>query len=150
MQTRFTPHYAVSFLGALEGAFEYTLAAVKAQKRQEDPYVQHHIANIKMNIDTLELWLNQVAHKLDQGLNEEAREAASKFRYLAEQLAEDGVKQCIKVCGARSLNKPSRLERIYRDLTMYVLHDNADNVLATIGRRALGQSVDNAFFSLKA
>ncbi|MFT5163948.1 MAG: alkylation response protein AidB-like acyl-CoA dehydrogenase [Alteromonadaceae bacterium] len=150
MQSRFTPHYAVSFLGALEGAYECALATVASQHRENDPYVQHHIAKIKLNIDTLELWLNEVAYKLDNGQTDAAREAASKFRYLAEQLAEDGVKRCIKICGARSLNKPSRLERIYRDLTIYVQHDNADNILATIGRRALGQAVDNAFSSLKA
>ncbi|NQZ06636.1 MAG: acyl-CoA dehydrogenase family protein [Algicola sp.] len=150
MQSRFTPHYAVSFLGALEGAYECALATIAAQHRENDPYVQHHIAQIKLNIDTLDLWQNQVAFKLDNQQHDEAREAASKFRYLAEKLSEDGVRQCIKICGARSLNKPSRLERIYRDLTMYVQHDNADNILATIGRRALGLSVDNAFSSLKA
>lgn len=150
MQSRFTPHYAVSFLGALEAAYEYTLETINAQNRQDDPYVQHRIAKVKLNIDTLNLWLNQVAFGLDHQLHDEARDAASQFRYLAEQLAEEGVKQCIKICGARCLNKPSRLERIYRDLTIYVQHDNADHILATIGRRALGLTVDNAFFKLKA
>ncbi|MFT4925970.1 MAG: alkylation response protein AidB-like acyl-CoA dehydrogenase [Phenylobacterium sp.] len=150
MQSCFTPHYAVSFLGALEAAYECALQTVSAQHRENDPYVQHHIAKIKLGVDTLDLWLTQVAFKLDNHDRQAARDAASQFRYLAETLAEDGVKRSIKICGARCLNKPSQLERIYRDLTIYVQHDNADNVLATIGRRALGQSVDNAFFSLKA
>jgi alkylation response protein AidB-like acyl-CoA dehydrogenase len=150
MQSRFTPHYAVSFLGALEGAYEYALEMVISQHRQHDPYVQHHIAKVKLSIDTLDLWLTQVAFMLDNKQHEAACEAGSKFRYLAEKLAEDGVKRCIKICGARSLNKPSRLERIYRDLTIYVQHDNVDHILSTIGRRAMGQPVDNAFFNLKA
>ncbi len=150
MQSRFTPHYAVSFLGALEGAYEYALEMVMLQHRENDPYVQHHIAKVKLSIDTLELWLTQVAFMLDNQQYEDARGAAGKFRYLAEKLAEDGIKRCIKICGARSLNKPSRLERIYRDLTIYVQHDNVDHILATIGRRAMGQPVDNAFFNLKA
>lgn len=154
MQSRFTPHYAVSFLGALEGAYECALEMVASQQRQNDPYVQHHIGQIKLSIDTLDLWMAQVAFKLDNQVNDDdneaIRNAATQFRYLAEQLAEDGVKRCIKICGARSLNKPSRLERIYRDLTIYVQHDNADHILATLGRNALGLSVDKAFFKLKA
>jgi len=150
MQNRFTPHYAVSFLGALDGAYEYALETVASQNRQQDPYVQHHIAKIKLNIDTLDLWLNQVAFHLDQNNNLAAQEAASQFRVLAEQLSEEGVQRCIKICGARCLNRPSRLERIYRDLTIYVQHDNADHILATLGRKALGLKVDKAFHRLKA
>jgi len=149
MQSCFTPHYAVSFLGALEAAYDYALETVRSQGRQNDPYVQHHIAKIKLNIDTLDLWLAHVAYKLDHHDHAGARDAASKFRLLAEQLAEDGVKRCIKICGARSLNKPSHLERIYRDLTLYVQHDNADHILATIGRGELGLAVDKSFFKLK-
>ena len=45
------------------------------------------------------------------------------------------------------LIRPSPLERIYRDLSFYVLHDNADQVLATIGREILGQPHDASFFN---
>ncbi|WDE01622.1 acyl-CoA dehydrogenase family protein [Thalassomonas actiniarum] len=150
MQSRFTPHYGVSFLGALDAAYEYALNIVNSQQRQQDPYVQQHIARVKLNIDTLSLWMNQVASSLDHQQFDSAREQGAQFRYLAEQLAQEGVALCIKICGARALNKPSVLERIYRDLSIYVQHDNADHILATIGRRALGVKVDNAFFKLKA
>lgn len=109
--------------------------------------MQHRIAQIKLNIETLELWLTHVAYSLDhQEISVTAR-AASKFRYLAEQFAEEGVKHCIKICGARSLNKPSYLERTYRDLSIYVQHDNADHILATIGRDELGLASDKSFLS---
>ncbi|WDE08025.1 acyl-CoA dehydrogenase family protein [Thalassomonas viridans] len=150
MQSRFTPHYGVSFLGALDAAYEYTLKIINSQHRQQDPYVQQHIARVRLNIDTLHLWMQQVAASLDKQQFDVAREQGAQFRYLAEQLAQEGVALCIKICGARCLNKPSALERIYRDLTIYVQHDNADHILATIGRRALGLQVDNAFFKLKA
>ena len=144
-QSYFTPHYAASFLGAAEGAFEYALEYVRTQGKQMDPYVQHHVARIKINIETLELWLVQVAEKLSGKDFAGAKIDGSKVRYLAEQLAEDSVKRCIKICGARSLNKPSRLEKIFRDLSMYVLHDNADHVLATIGRGLLDYRRTNRF-----
>ncbi len=102
-----------------------------------------------MNLDTVELWLERVADKLSGGDLAGALMDGNKERYKAEQQAEDSVKRCIKICGARCLNKPSRLEKIYRDLSIYVLHDNADHVLATIGRGLLDLPVDNAFFKLK-
>ena len=46
---------------------------------------------------------------------------------------------CIRACGARSLVRPSPIERILRDLTFYLRHDNDDHILATIGRAPLGR-----------
>ncbi|HXW24566.1 MAG TPA: hypothetical protein VEK73_07460, partial [Xanthobacteraceae bacterium] len=54
--------------------------------------------------------------------------------------------RCIRACGARSLIKPSPIERIYRDLGFYVRHDSDDQVLATIGRGVLGEGADTSFF----
>jgi len=50
---------------------------------------------------------------------------------------------------ARSLIRPSPIERIYRDLSIYARHDNADHLLATIGREALGKIHDVSFFHLE-
>jgi len=56
------------------------------------------------------------------------------------------VRHCIKACGARCLNRPSALERIYRDLSFYVRHDNDDHILATVGKAILGQPNDPSFY----
>jgi len=71
--------------------------------------------------------------------------AGSRVRHTMEHLAEEVVKRCIRACGARSLNRPSPLERIYRDLSFYVRHDNDDHLLATIGKSLLGQQNDPSF-----
>ena len=39
------------------------------------------------------------------------------------------------------------MERIYRDLSIYVRHDNADQVLATVGKQLLGGEHDHSFFN---
>jgi alkylation response protein AidB-like acyl-CoA dehydrogenase len=67
-------------------------------------------------------------------------------RYLVEHLAEEVVGHCIRACGARSLIKPSPVERIYRDLGFYMRHDSDDQVLATIGRGVLSEETDTSFF----
>jgi alkylation response protein AidB-like acyl-CoA dehydrogenase len=145
-QTCFTPHYAASFLGAAECAYEYALELVGAQSRRGDPYVQHHVGCMTVDIDTAYLWLRRVATLWESRRYDEARDAGSRARYLIEELAQRVFARAIKTCGARSLNRPSRLERAFRDLSIYVRHDNADHILATIGRSVLGLAHDDAFF----
>ena len=74
------------------------------------------------------------------------RIAGSRARHLVEHLALDTVNQCVRACGARSLVRPSPVERIQRDLSFYVRHDNDDHILATIGRAALGEPYDASFY----
>jgi alkylation response protein AidB-like acyl-CoA dehydrogenase len=63
-----------------------------------------------------------------------------------EHIALETVDHCIRACGARSLVRPSPVERILRDLTFYVRHDNDDHILATIGRAMLGETHDPTFY----
>jgi alkylation response protein AidB-like acyl-CoA dehydrogenase len=146
-QTCFVPHYAATFVGASEAAYELALEYVTTQHKAADPYVQHHIASMAINIETAHLWLRHVARLWESGQREQAQLAGVRARHVIEHLAEDVVKRCIRACGARSLNRPSALERIYRDLSFYVRHDNDDHILATVGRSLLGQSHDPSFYA---
>ncbi len=145
-QTFFIPHYGATFLGAAEAAYEFALGYLTSQKKADDPYVQHHIAAMAINVETAHLWLRHVARQWEAGRREDAQLAGSKARHVIEHLAEETVKHCIRACGARSLNRPGALERIYRDLSFYVRHDNDDHILATIGKALLGQSYDQSFY----
>jgi len=145
-QTCFIPHYAATFLGAAEAAYEFALDYVTSQGKGQDPYVQHHIGQSAINVETAYLWLQHVANMWDTGRHPEAQLAGSRARHIIEHLAEDTVKRSVRACGARSLNRPSPLERIYRDLSFYVRHDNDDHVLATVGKSLLGQKHDPSFY----
>jgi alkylation response protein AidB-like acyl-CoA dehydrogenase len=145
-QTCFIPHYAATFLGAAEAAADFSLEYVKSQQKMADPYIQHHIGQSAVNVETGHLWLRHVADLWETGRHDEARLAGSRARHVIEHLAEDTVRRSIRACGARSLNRPSPLERIYRDLSFYVRHDNDDHLLATIGRSVLGERHDASFF----
>jgi alkylation response protein AidB-like acyl-CoA dehydrogenase len=145
-QAAFAPHYAASFLGAAEAANDYALAHLQAQGKGGDPYVQQHVARMSINLDTAHLWLCHVAHLWDEGRREEAQLAGSRARYLVEHLAEKTVQHAIRACGARALIRPSPLERILRDLSFYIRHDNDDQILATIGKAVLGQPFDVSFY----
>jgi len=145
-QTFFVPHYAASFLGAAEGAYEYALSHLSTQGKGADPYVQQRVAHMGINVDTAHLWLRHVARLWELERRSEAQLAGSQARYLVEQLATQTLEHCIHACGARSLNRPSPVERIFRDLTFYARHDNDDHILATIGRALLGLSHDASFY----
>jgi alkylation response protein AidB-like acyl-CoA dehydrogenase len=145
-QTCFIPHYAATFLGAAEAAYDYALNYITTQKKIEDPYVQHHIGQMSVNVETAHLWLRQVARLWETGRYVEAQIAGSRARHVVEHLAEDTVKECIRACGARCLIRPSSLERVYRDLSFYVRHDNDDQILATIGKSILGLTHDPSFY----
>ena len=145
-QTCFIPHYAATFLGAAEAAYEYALEYVTAQNKVDDPYVQHHLGQMSVDVETAHLWLRHVAGLWETGKYQEAQIAGSRARHVIEHLAEGTVKRCIRACGARCLNRPSALERIYRDLSFYVRHDNDDQILATIGKSVLGLTHDPSFY----
>lgn len=145
-QTCFIPHYAATFLGAAEAAYDYAHEYVITQNKVDDPYVQHHIGQMSVNVETGHLWLRHVARLWETRQYEEAQIAGSRARHVVEHLAEETVKHCIRACGARCLNRPSVLERIYRDLSFYVRHDNDDHILAMIGKSVLGLTHDPSFY----
>jgi alkylation response protein AidB-like acyl-CoA dehydrogenase len=145
-QTCFIPHYAASFLGAAEAAYDYAIEYLTAQGKGNDPYVQQRVARMAINVETGNLWLRHVATMWETGDYANAQLAGSRARYLIEQLAENTVNEAIHACGARCLNSPSPMERIHRDLTFYVRHDNDDHILAMIGKSLLGLSFDPSFY----
>ncbi|MFF2811638.1 acyl-CoA dehydrogenase family protein [Streptomyces sp. NPDC058000] len=140
-QTAFVPHYAASFLGAAEAAYDYAPAYLKHQGKSGDPYVQHRVGRMAVDVDTARLRLRHVAGLCDERRPDQARIARSRARHVIEQT----VRHCIRACGARCLVRPSPVERILRDLTFYQRHDNDDHVLAPIGRAALGEPYDPSF-----
>jgi alkylation response protein AidB-like acyl-CoA dehydrogenase len=145
-QTAFIPHYAASFLGAAEAAYEYAIDYLTHQGKGGDPYVQQRVGSMLVNVESAHLWLQYVAGLWDRGDRPAAQLAGSRARHVIEHLAEETLHHCIRACGARSLVRPSPIERILRDLTFYLRHDNDDHILATIGRAPLGEAHDPSFY----
>ncbi len=145
-QTAFIPHYAASFLGAAEAAYDYAIHYLTHQGKGGDPYVQQRAGSMLVNVESAHLWLHYVASLWDSGHRDEAKLAGSRARHTIEHLAEETIHHTIRACGARSLVRPSPIERILRDLTFYLRHDNDDQILATIGRAALGEEHDPSFY----
>jgi len=147
-QVKITPQYAATYLGGAEAALDYALEYLNNQDRSDDPYVQHRIAQMTMNVQTANMWLQKTSDHWGRAEVKEAKLASNICRYKIEQLAVETVQHAIHICGARSMIRPSALERILRDMTFYTRHDNHDQVLATIGKAVLGKDHDASFFNV--
>ena len=145
-QTKLTPQFAATFLGGAEAAYDQTMSYIKKRKVEKDPYIQHRLAKMSINIETSNLWLQKTANLWERGAHLEAKIAGNSSRYLIEQLAMETVNHALHICGARALIRPSVLERIYRDLSFYARHDNDDLVLASVGQALLGEVTGISFF----
>lgn len=145
-QTCFVPQYAVTFLGAADGVHDFTLEFIASQGKAGDPYVQQHIGQMAVNVETSRLWVQRVANLWDMGNEHDAQAAGNMARHAIEHLALDTLEHAVRACGARSLNLPSPVGRVARDLSFYTRHDNDDHLLATIGRSILGEAFDLSFF----
>ena len=111
-QTAFIPHYAASFLGAAEAAYDYALEYLVHQGKGGDPYVQQRVGSMLVNVETAHLWLRvRRAACGTAATASEAQLAGSRARHVIEHLAEQTVHHCIRACGARSLVRPSPIER---------------------------------------
>lgn len=145
-QTRFVPQYAITFLGAIDGILDFVVKFIASQTKASDPYVQQHVGQMTVNVETGRLWARRIANLWDGAREEEAKIAGSLARHAIEHLALNTVDHAIRACGVRCLNLPSPIGRVSRDLSFYTRHDNDDHLLATIGRSVLGEPFDPSFF----
>ena len=77
-QSCFSPHYGTTFLGGAEAACEYAIQYVAVQGKQDDPYVQHHVATMELNNESSRLWLRNIGGLWQQGRRPEARSAGNR------------------------------------------------------------------------
>jgi alkylation response protein AidB-like acyl-CoA dehydrogenase len=94
-QTRFVPQYAATFLGAAEGAYDLTVKYIRSQKKEADPYVQQHLGQMAVNVDTGNLWIRHVAALWDTGQDQEAQLAGGRARHAIEHLAAETLQHAI-------------------------------------------------------
>ena len=139
------PHFsggAVRFaavqLGGARALYDHTLALLKSMHREHDPYQCHRIARMELAHQGAYHWLALAPDAALPGGPPDARvvhyanmtrtailEACNQILDLAEQAV-----------GARGFLHPKPIQRIYRDLKMYLRQPAPDNALAAVGRLA--------------
>ena len=116
-QTCFIPHYAATFLGAAEAAFDYAMEYITTQRNRGPLCATPHRSDVGERGDRASL-VETCRATLGDGQVSGSSDCGQPRASRHGTLAEETVKHCIRACGARCLIRPSVLERIYRDLSM--------------------------------
>ncbi|MGI9174393.1 MAG: acyl-CoA dehydrogenase family protein [Rhodothermales bacterium] len=139
------PHFnggAVRFaavqLGGAQALFEAATAHLRSLKRTGDVHQQARMGEAAIRLETGTLWLLGAARIAERDVDAEAHVAyAQMTRTAIEAVCLDVLRLVDRSVGARGLMPPSAVERIGRDLRLYLRQPAPDAVLTNAGRYAL-------------
>lgn len=144
--------FAAVQLGGAEALFDATRQYLRDLNRITDPYQQERLGRMAIAIESGNLWLRGAADCVKAyapvfaGYPDQQNERADKLvayanmvRTTIEQICMDVIQLCERSVGTRGLLPPNPMERIIRDLTLYLRQPVFDAALATAGQYALSQ-----------
>jgi alkylation response protein AidB-like acyl-CoA dehydrogenase len=136
--------FAAVHLGGAESLLNETRRFLQALDRTGDPYQQARVAEGAMAIESGNLWLRGAAQTVDIAPGGGARSDidrmvnyANMTRLAIETICLDVIRLTERAVGARGLLQPLPIERIIRDLTLYLRQPAPDAALASVGRLML-------------
>jgi alkylation response protein AidB-like acyl-CoA dehydrogenase len=142
--------FAAVQLGGAEALFDATRQYLRDLNRTTDPYQQERLGRMAIAIESGNLWLRGAADVVKAyapvfaGYPEQPHEQADKLvayanmvRTTIEQICMDVIQLCERSVGTRGLLPPNPMERIIRDLTLYLRQPVFDAALANAGQYAL-------------
>jgi alkylation response protein AidB-like acyl-CoA dehydrogenase len=138
-------------LGGAEALVNLTQDFLVQQQRTKDPYQTERMGRMVMLIQTGNLWIDAAAERVEAfhhtfgGEPNEPVEPVEVSRLVAfanmvrtaiEQICMEVMQLVERSIGARGLLPPLPMERIIRDLTLYLRQPGFDAVLANVGHQA--------------
>ncbi|MBW4552288.1 MAG: acyl-CoA/acyl-ACP dehydrogenase [Aphanocapsa sp. GSE-SYN-MK-11-07L] len=140
-------------LGGAEALFDATRQYLQSLNRTNDPYQEARIGQMAIAIETGNLWLKGAADLIanyapsfggdcDQ-LNPDSDRLVvyvNMARSAIEQICMETIQLCERSVGTRGLLPPYPMERIIRDLSLYLRQPNFDLTLQSVGKFALSDS----------
>ncbi|PZV08982.1 MAG: acyl-CoA dehydrogenase [Leptolyngbya sp.] len=140
-------------LGGAEALFDLTRQYLQGEQRTEHPYQQERLGQMAIALESGNLWLRGAADRLADydpqfgGTPQvthphQARLVAyaNMMRTAIEQICIDTMQLCQRSVGTRGLLPPHAMERVIRDLTLYLRQPAFDAALAGVGSYALAQT----------
>ncbi|MGB3310173.1 MAG: acyl-CoA dehydrogenase family protein [Nodosilinea sp.] len=145
--------FAAVQLGGAEALFDTTRQYLQAEHRTEHPYQQERLGQMAIALESGNLWLRGAADVLAAydpqfGGQPQAEHAdsdrlvayANMMRTAIEQICVDTMQLCQRSVGTRGLLPPHPMERVIRDLTLYLRQPAYDAAIAGAGAYALAQT----------
>ncbi|MDF5712036.1 MAG: acyl-CoA/acyl-ACP dehydrogenase [Nostoc sp. S4] len=145
--------FAAVQLGGAEALFDLTRQYLQQLKYTNDPYQKERLGKMAIAIESGNLWLRGAADRVAAYApvfggaptvpNPQAEQLvayANMVRTTIEQICIDVMQLCERSVGTRGLLPPNPMERIIRDLTLYLRQPAFDAALANVGQYVLHQS----------
>jgi alkylation response protein AidB-like acyl-CoA dehydrogenase len=145
--------FAAVQLGGAEALFNATRQFLSWLNRTKDPYQEERLGRMAIALESGHLWLKGAAEQLkhfaptfggDPTVTHPGTEAlvayANMMRTAIEEICMEAIQLSERSVGTRGLMPPHPIERIIRDLTLYLRQPAYDAALATVGRYALQNS----------
>jgi len=143
--------FAAVQLGGAEALFDCTRDYLRGLLRTADAHQQTRAGETAILIESGNAWLRGAAAIIESsppfderegGTTNENRDErllayANMTRTAIENICLDCMRLCERSVGARGLLRPHPMERIHRDLTLYLRQPATDAALSDVGRYAL-------------
>jgi alkylation response protein AidB-like acyl-CoA dehydrogenase len=149
--------FAAVQLGGAEALFDQTREYLQKLNYTNDPYQKERLGKMAIAIESGNLWLRGAADMVAAyapvfgGYADVAHEQAEQLvayanmtRTAIEQICIDVMQMCERSVGTRGLLPPNPIERIIRDLTLYLRQPAFDASLANVGQYVLSESNPNS------
>ncbi|MBW4467507.1 MAG: acyl-CoA/acyl-ACP dehydrogenase [Pegethrix bostrychoides GSE-TBD4-15B] len=146
--------FAAVQLGGAEALFDATRVYLQSLNRIDDPYQAARLGQMAIAVESGDLWLRGAAERIAAyapefgGASSQTADARTEklinyvnmARTAIEQSCIDVIQLCERSVGTRGLLPPHPMERIVRDLSLYLRQPAFDMALAAPGRYALTQA----------
>jgi alkylation response protein AidB-like acyl-CoA dehydrogenase len=131
--------FAAVQLGGAEAIAEASRHFLRQENRIENPHQAIRAGEIAALLETGDLWLEGAASRAEAAaaFPEELVAYAGLMRRTIERICMEVMEHAVRSSGARALLRPNSLERLVRDLTMYLRQPAPDFVLERAGRFTL-------------
>lgn len=135
-------------LGGAEAIFSEVQSFLRMLGRTDDVFQRARIAEMAYLIESGNVLLNQTGEKWDLWISQHQSEEkiiayAGMVRTFITEICTRVMQIAENCVGARGLMQPSALERIHRDLTLYLRQPAPDATLTQIGEYVLNQEKTN-------
>jgi alkylation response protein AidB-like acyl-CoA dehydrogenase len=142
--------FAAVQLGGAEALFDAARDFLQSIDRTKDPYQEERFGKMAIALESGRLWLQGAATRIEQYhptfagdptlVHPQAADLvvyANMVRTAIEHICMETIQLAERSVGTRGLLPPYPLERIIRDLTLYLRQPAFDAAIATVGRSAL-------------
>lgn len=131
--------FAAVQLGGAEAAIAATVRHLQKMDRTGAPEQIKRLGKLAILRETGTIWTDRAGEALDRryACPSEAMYQANMFRTLTRELCEEVLKICEMSVGLQGLMAPHPLERIHRDLSVYLKQPGPDRTITAIGERFL-------------